>query len=82
MSTYKLFTYEPGSGETPDDVRFVNFISNSIWCNVVKTREIDSPAIELIDMRLVNSEKKIDDLERRVLQLETFIYKTFQFGAR
>jgi len=70
---FKSFTYDPDTGETPDEVPFIRLMSYSLYTNDIKCRSIESPVIEMIDLRLAMHDEKIAALEQKNIQLENRI---------
>jgi hypothetical protein len=65
---FQAFTED--AGETPDMVPWLKLLSYSIFTKNVKCATIDSPVIEMIDLRVANNSSDIEILKRESIELK------------
>ncbi len=63
------------AGETPDMVPWLKLLAYSIFTKNVKCATIDSPVIEMIDLRITANEDAIEILKRETIELKARMHE-------
>ena len=70
---FDSFTYQENQGETPANVPWLKMLFASVYCSNIKTTTIESPVIELIDLKITKNELDIGVLDNTVVSLQNQI---------